>query len=166
MQSLVIPYQSYIRDAKYTLPLKRKELSCADFGRRFWQSPVDALCRKSVLWERPAGKRFWPLRAGPANLRKFVRLQFHRRAYRTKHVQFKFIETFTHLPFLGFRHNIHAPIRWRWRKRQSWNGSHGQGQFVVECGGLEITRPEIPQSFGDSGNRGMPLMVMGNLGRV
>ena len=78
MKSLVIPYQSKIRDDKYTLPVKRKELSCADFGIRFWQSPVNALRRKNVLWHRPAGKRFWLLRARPANLRKFVRLKFHR----------------------------------------------------------------------------------------
>ena len=78
MKSLVIPYQSKIRDDKYTLPVKRKELSCADFGTRFWQSPVNALRRKNVLWHRPAGKRFWLLRARPANLRKFVRLEFHR----------------------------------------------------------------------------------------
>ena len=89
MKSLAIPYQSKIRDDKYTLPVKRKELSCADFGIRFWQSPVNALRRKNVLWHRPAGKRFWLLRARPANLRKFVRLQFHRGANRTKHVQFK-----------------------------------------------------------------------------
>ena len=89
MKSLVIPYQSKIRDDKYTLPVKRKELSCADFGIRFWQSPVNALRRKNVLWHRPAGKRFWLLRARPANLRKFVRLQFHRGANGTKHVQFK-----------------------------------------------------------------------------
>ena len=78
MKSLAIPYQSKIRDDKYTLPVKRKELSCADFGIRFWQSPVNALRRKNVLWHRPAGKRFWLLRARPANLRKFVRLEFHR----------------------------------------------------------------------------------------
>ena len=78
MKSLVIPYQSKIRDDKYTLPLKRKELSCTDFGTRFWQSPVNALRRKNVLWHRLAGKRSWLLRARPANLRKFVRLEFHR----------------------------------------------------------------------------------------
>ena len=97
MKSLVIPYQSKIRDDKYTLPLKRKELSWTDFGTRFWQSPVNALRRKNVLWHRPAGKRFWLLRARPANLRKFVRLQFHQGANRTKHVKFK-----CRLPYLNY----------------------------------------------------------------
>ena len=110
MKSLVIPYQSKIRDDKYTLPLKRKELSCADFGTRFWQSPVNALRRANVLWHRPAGKRFWLLRARPANLRKSVRLQFHRGANRTKHVQFK-----CRLPCLYQEIHVKVPGLERWR---------------------------------------------------